>query len=113
MKALCNVTVTNKKEKENTWYLDTAASIHMTHDLNLYITPDLKNQTVDIDSANDIVLRTQGAGTIDLHVLIENGHMHIELSNVHYLPKLNANLISLEVLKRKGVSFVLRMIFYR
>lgn len=105
MKALFNVAITNKKDKEDTWYLDTAAAVHMTHDLSLYITPDLDNQTVDIETADGIVLRTQGAGTIDLHVLVKNEHMHIELSNVHYLPELDANLISLGILVEKGGEF--------
>ena len=31
--------------------------------------------------------------------------MHIELNNVHYLPELNANLISLGVLEEKKCEF--------
>ena len=53
MKALSNVAVTNTKDKENTWYLDTAAAVHMTHDLSLYITPDLDHQTADIETADE------------------------------------------------------------
>lgn len=41
MKAFPDVAITNNKDKDNTWYLDTAAAIHMTNDLSLYITPDL------------------------------------------------------------------------
>ncbi len=77
----------------------------MTHDLSLYITPDFDNQTADIETANGTVLGTQGAVTIGLHVLVENEHMHIELSNVHYLPKLDANLISLGILEEKRCEF--------
>ena len=58
MKALSNVTVTNKKDEEDTWYLDTAAAVHMTPNLSLYITPNLDNQTADIETANGTVLRT-------------------------------------------------------
>ena len=105
MKALSNIAVSNKKDKEDTWYLDTAAAVHMTHDLSLYITPDLDHQTVDIETADGTVLKTQGAGTIDLHVLVENKEMLIQLSNVHYLPELDANLISLGVLEGKGCEF--------
>ncbi len=75
--------------------MDTAAVANMPHDFSLYITPDLDNQTADIETANSIDLRTQGAGTIDLHILVKNEHMYMELSNVHYLPELDANLISL------------------
>lgn len=56
MKALSNIAVSNKKNKENTWYLDTAAAVHMTHDLSLYITPNLDHQTVEIKTADGTVL---------------------------------------------------------
>ena len=95
MKALSNVEITNNKDKENIWYLDTAAVVHMTHNLSLYITPNLDHQTAKIETADGTILKTQGAGTIDLCVSVGNEYIQIELSNVHYLPKLDANLISL------------------
>lgn len=72
----------------------------MTHDLSLYVTPNLDHQTAD-----GTVLRTQGAGTIDLHVPVGPKHMQIELSNVYCLPELDANLISLGLLEVKGCKF--------
>ena len=105
MKALSNMRITNNNDKENTWYLDTAAAVHMTHDLSLYITPNLNHQTAKIETADGTILKTQGAGTIDLCVSVENEHIQIKFSNVHYLPKLDANLISLGVLEEKGCEF--------
>ena len=64
--------ITNNKDKENIWYLDTAAAVHMTHDLSLYITPDLEHQTAEIETADNTILKTQGAGIIDLCVSVEN-----------------------------------------
>ena len=105
MKGLSNIAVSNKKNKEDTWDLDIAVAVHMTHNLSLYITPNLDHQTVDIKTANNIVLKTQSARIINLHVLVENKEMLIQLSNVHYLPELNANLISLGVLEGKEYEF--------
>ena len=77
MKTLSNIAVFNKKNKEDTWCLDIAAAVHMNHNLSLYITPDTDHQTVDIKTADGTVLKTQGAGTINLHILVENKEMLI------------------------------------
>ena len=105
MKDLSNIAITNNKEKQNTWYLDTTAAVHMTHNLSLYITLDLDHQTIKIETADSTILKTQDAGTIDLHVSAGNEHTQIELNNIYYLPKLDANLISFGVLKEKRCGF--------
>lgn len=105
MKALSNVAVINTKNKENIWYLDIAAVVHMTCDLSLYITLNLDYQTVDIEIADSTILKIQDAKTINLHILVGNEHMQIELSNVYYLFELNTNLISFGVLEEKGYVF--------
>lgn len=105
MKALFNVVITNKKDKKDTCYFNTATAVYMTHNFNLYIMLDLDNQTVDIKTANSIVFRIQSTGTIDLYVFVENKHMYIKLINVYYLPKLNANLILFGVFEEKGCKF--------
>ena len=105
MKTLCNITVSNKKDKEDIWYLNKAAAVYMTHNFSHYIIPNLDHQTVDIDTTDDTILKSQDAGTFDLHVLVENKKISIQLSNVHYLPDLDANLISLSVLDGKRCEF--------
>lgn len=57
MIALFNIVVTNKKDKKDTWYLDTAVAVHMTYDFSLYITPNLDNQIVDIKIADNTILK--------------------------------------------------------
>lgn len=105
MKALSNNTVSNKNDKGNSFYLDTAIVVYITHDLRLYITSHLDHQTVVIETEDDTILKTQSAKTIDLYLLVENKKMLIELSNVQYLPKLDTNLISLVILEEKGCEF--------
>ena len=75
MKALSNVGITNNKDKENTWYFDTAAVVYMTHDLSLYITPDLDYQTAEIETTDGTNLKMQSAGTIDFCVSVGNEHI--------------------------------------
>lgn len=67
----------------------------MTHNLSLYITHDLDHQLAEIEIADGTIFKTQGVGIIDYHVLVCIKHTQIELSNIHYLSKLDANLISL------------------
>lgn len=105
MKALSNVAVINIKDKENTWYLDIASAIYMTHNLNLYITPNLDYPRADIEIVDVTILRTQNASTIKLHFLVGNEYIQIKLSNVHYLSELDANLILFGVLEEKGYAF--------
>ena len=102
MKALSNVGITNNKDKENTWYLNIAAIVHMNHNLSLYINPDLDHQIAKIKTADNTILITQGGGTIDLCVSVGNEHIQIKLNNVYDLSELDVNLISLRVFEEKG-----------
>ena len=85
--------------------MNTAIAINMTYDLSLYITPDLDHQTAKIETADFTILKIQEADTIDFHVLVGNNHTQIELSNIYYLPELDANLISLGVFEEKRYEF--------
>lgn len=72
MKAFSDVVIKNNKNKDNTCYLDRNATVYMTHDLSFYMIPDLDHQTVEIETVNNTILKTQGASTIDLDVLVGN-----------------------------------------
>lgn len=74
MKAFSNIAIRNNKYKDNTWYLRTVAAKYMSHDISFYITPDLDHQTAEIETANGLILKTQGVGTIDLHILVGSEH---------------------------------------
>lgn len=105
IKTLFNVAVTNKKEKKDTWYLDTSAAIHIMYNLSLSITVNPDNQTVDIKIVDNTIFKRQGAGIIDFYVFVENKHIHIKLSNVDNLPKFDTNLILFKILKKKEFKF--------
>lgn len=57
IKALFNVVVTNEKDKEHIWYFNIAIAIYMIHNFSFYITLNLDNQTINIKTINDIILR--------------------------------------------------------
>lgn len=92
--------------KNDTWYLDSAASIHTTHHLTDYITPDLDDSKEAIEIANGEILYTQGAETIAIEVLVNGVCDFIHLHNVHYCPEVDSNLLSLGALTAKGFEFL-------
>ncbi len=47
-----NVTASGKK-KDHEWYMDTAAAVHMTHDLRFYINADLDPVHEWFETADD------------------------------------------------------------
>lgn len=57
MKTLSNIAIINNKEKENTWYLNIAAAMYMTYNLNFYIIPDLDHQTTKIKIIKSTILK--------------------------------------------------------
>ena len=96
-----NVSATGKK-KDHQWYLDTAATVHMTHDLRLYISSDLDPIHEWFETANGYKIQAKGSGTIALETLIDGENSYIHLRNVHYCPELDSNLLSLGILETKG-----------
>ena len=93
------------REKDETWYLDSAASVHMTYHLKDYIYPDLDNQQEDVEIANGQVLHTRGAETIALEVMAFGIPTYVHIHNVHYCPEIDSNLLSLGTFGAKGFEF--------
>lgn len=77
----------------------------MTHNLSFYITLNVDHLIIDIKIADNTILKMQGIGTIVIYILFKNKHMLIKLSNIYYLLKLDANLISLRVFEEKEYEF--------
>lgn len=57
MKTLFNIAVTNKKDKEDIWYLNIAIAIHIMHNFSFYIILNLNNQIINIKTANSIIFK--------------------------------------------------------
>ena len=91
--------------KDHTWYLDSAASVHTTHHLTDYITPDLDDTREAIETANGEILQTRGAGTIAIEVIVNGICDFVHIHDVHYCPEIDSNLLSLGILTAKGFDF--------
>jgi len=93
-----------KKPKDDNWWMDSAADVHITHDRSLFRTyRSLTNENVVV--ANDTPVKVHGIGTIELNILI-NGEEHtIGLENTWHVPDLAYNLLSLGTLDQKGYPF--------
>ena len=92
-------------EKDAAWYLDSAASVHLTYHLENYIHPDLDDQREVIEIANGDTLKTRGAGTIALEVMVSGTSTYVHIHNVHYCPEVDSNLLSLGVFGTIGCEF--------
>lgn len=66
---------------------------------------NLNNQTINIKTIDNIIFRIQSTSIIDFYIFVENKHMHIKLSNIFYLSKLDTNLILLKIFKKKKYKF--------
>jgi hypothetical protein len=73
--------------------MDTAAAIHITHDVSLFVSDELKQ------------IQSRGAGTINLEILLDDKHTNVHLHDVHYCPEVDSNLLSLGVLEEKNCTF--------
>ena len=94
-------------EKDDCWYLDSAASMHMTHDRGLY-TDTLDETTTTIALADGSSILASGVGKVALNLLIDGADIHTVLYDVYYCPELESNLISLGTLEQNGCSYTAR-----
>ncbi len=103
---LIRVIVIDLEEKKNDqWYLNSTAIVHVTHDLKLFIS-DLNENVIEcIETANDEQIETRETETIDLEMIVNDKNINATMSNVHYCLELNSNLISFDVLKEKRFDF--------
>ena len=100
---LCANVTLSAKPKDHQWYLDTAATVHMTHDICLYVNSNLDQIQ---ESANGQQFQAKRSGTIALETMIDGKSSYVHLRNVHYCPELDSNLLSLGVLEKNGFKFV-------
>ena len=108
MQTFIRVTISmtiDERNKDDRWYLDSAAIVHVTHDLTLFISSDLNDDTELIETVSDEQIETRESGTIDLKMIIDDKIISVTISNVHYCLELDSNLISLEVLEVKDFEF--------
>lgn len=91
--------------KDNAWYLDSAASVHLTHDISWFGDSRLEDTTMPVALADGTNVIASGVGTAVLNLLVNGESVRTDLHNVYYCPELDSNLISLGTLEKKGCSF--------
>ncbi len=100
------VILTAEEKKDDQWYLNSAAVVHVTHDLRLFIS-DLNEDVIEcIETASDEQIETRGSGTIEIEMTVDDKNITVTMTDVHYCLELNSNLISLDVLKAKKFDFL-------
>jgi hypothetical protein len=59
-----------------------------------------------IETASDEQIVTRGSETIEIEITVDNKNTTVTMTDVHYCPESNSNLIFLDVLKAKGFDFL-------
>ena len=88
----------NKAQQTDPWYLDSAATSHMTNCQDLFIAYKQGDDTVTV--ADGRQLTSQGQGTI--RVQFEG--TWVQIHQVLYVPGLQGNLLSIGQLAEKGIE---------
>ncbi|SOV05994.1 uncharacterized protein UDID_19246 [Ustilago sp. UG-2017a] len=84
----------------NTWIVDSGATHHMVNDERMLLTS--MNKVSQISTAGDERLQVKAIGDASLRV----GEATIQLLDVLYVPKLNANLLSVQGLIENGARVI-------
>ncbi len=91
-----------EENKNDRWYMNSTAIVHVTHDLFLFISDLNSDDTELIEIVNDEQIETRETEDVDFDA---DNERDIILSNVHYCFELDSNLISLDLLESKGFDF--------
>ena len=77
--------------KDPAWYMDSAASYHMTYDPGLF--QSMRSSSKEVELADGTTIRAKGVGTIELDILVAGETMTQPLFDVYYIPDLDSNLL--------------------
>ena len=93
----------SQRPQDSLWYLDSGASIHMTYQREVF--EDLKTNNTKIVLADGSTVEAVGVGIAEIPLLLDGEHATVKLSQVHYCPDLDSNLLSLGTLESKGLTW--------
>ena len=89
--------------RDHAWYMNTAASYHMTFDASLFDTVRPSNKEAEL--TDETPIRVMSVGMITLSILINGELLEQPLHEVYYMPELDNNLLSVGYLEKKGFPF--------
>lgn len=94
--------IATSNSSQTNWYLDTAASNHMTNDISFFETIDT-SYTSTVNVANGQACKVYGAGEGRIECLTKKGKTTVlKLTNVLYVPNFDCSLISIGTLDKLG-----------
>ena len=96
----------NYQAVQEDWFIDSAASIHMTFDKNSLVNYIEYDKPKPIGLGDDTILLAMGEGTLHIPMFDPdtNKQFTMTLSNVHFVPKLTKNLLSVGTMTTKGAE---------
>ena len=97
--AFCTVLSTISGTSSNEWYFDSAATSHLTN--NRALLHGIEGTKGSVRAANNSEMTIEGTGKAVLHPKCKKGDS-IEVKEVHYLPDLSTNLLSVNQMVKKG-----------
>ena len=104
-----HVYLAKEDHRDDTWFLDTGASNHMTGKLTAFAELDYAiNGTVKFEDGS--VVDIKGRGTV-LFACTDGEHR--ALTDVYYIPQLRSNIVSLGQLDENGCHVAIRGGFLR
>lgn len=86
----------------NDWIFDSGASTHMTHQLDLLTNYRVIDSIVRIGKGH---IKAHGIGSVTLRVTTSKGSSTVTFNNILHVPELEANLLSSETLRNKGLFY--------
>ncbi len=101
IKIAITISESNKNEQ---WYMNTIAVVHIIHDLILFMT-ELNSQFEWIETITNQKIQIRDVETINLEIMLNDENINVHLHDVHYCLEVNSNLLSLSVLKEKHHTF--------
>jgi hypothetical protein len=77
----------------------------MTYDKSVF-QEKLSPSYLEVEVANGAILKAKGVGTAKLTFMVDGEPSLSNVKNVHYIPDLDSNLISLGYLDKQGCAFI-------
>ncbi|RVW79629.1 Retrovirus-related Pol polyprotein from transposon TNT 1-94 [Vitis vinifera] len=87
------------------WWYDTCATVHVTYDKSLFKTFEDEKEDQEVQMGNEGRSKVLGKGTIEV---VFTSDKKVTLINVLYVPDMNKNLVSGDLLGKPGIKAVFK-----
>lgn len=94
----------DKMEHDCAWYLDSCASVHLTKDK--FKDEAVSKSTVEVFTANNQTLKAETVGNVSIGPIVGGSVNTVIAHDVHYMPGIAANLLSVSKITSKGNTVV-------